>query len=85
MSKEIELNCQNYSNFLKIGYGTYGTVYRATDNRNGLYVSIKKINKDKFKKEKGILKNEVEIMEKMKNENSINIKEVILLHNNGIL
>ena len=77
MSKEIELNCQNYSNFVKIGYGTYGTVYRATDNRNGLYVSIKEIIREKFKKEKEILKNEVDIMEKMKNENSVNIKEVI--------
>ena len=75
--RKIEINCQNYSNFLRIGHGTYGTVYRATDDRNGLYVSIKEINKDKFKKEKGILKNEVNIMEKMKNENSVNIREVI--------
>ena len=74
---KIELNCQTYSNFLRIGHGSYGNVYRAIDNRNGLYVSIKEIIKDKFKKEKGILKNEVEIMEKIKNENSVNIKEVI--------
>ena len=54
MSKEIEINCQNYTNFLRIGHGSYGTVYRANDKRNGLYVSIKEFIKDRFKTQKEI-------------------------------
>ena len=77
MSKEIELNCKNYSNFQRIGNGTYGTVYRAKDKKNGLYVSIKEIIKDRFDEPKEILKREVDIMKKMENENSINFKEYI--------
>ena len=77
MSKEIEINCKNYSNFLRIGHGSYGTVYRAIDNRNGLYVSIKEIIKDNHTKEKEILQNELEIMKKMENDNSVNLKEYI--------
>jgi protein kinase len=77
MSKEIEINCKNYSNFIRIGHGTYGTVYRAIDKKNGLYVSIKEIVKERFNKPKEILEREVEIMKKIKNENSVNLKEVI--------
>ena len=77
MSKEIELNCKNYSNFQRIGNGTYGTVYRAKNKKNGLYVSIKEIIKDRFDEPKEILKREVDIMKKMENENSINFKEYI--------
>ena len=74
MSKEIEINCKNYSNFLKIGRGAYGTVYRAIDKNNKLYVAIKEITKDISKQ---ILEREIEIMKKIKNENSVNLKEVI--------
>ena len=74
MSKEIEINCKNYSNFLKIGRGAYGTVYRAIDKSNKLYVAIKEITKDISKQ---ILEREIEIMKKFKNENSVNLKEVI--------
>ncbi len=77
MSKEIEINCKNYSNFLRIGYGTYGTVYRAIDKKNGLYVSIKEIIKEKFNKPKEILEREVNIMKKIQNENSVKVKEII--------
>ena len=77
MSKKIEINCNNYSNFLKIGDRKYGTIYRAVDKKNGFYVSIKEIIKTKFDKPKEILEKELEIMKKIKNENSINIKEVI--------
>ncbi len=31
MSNDIEQFCMNYSNFEKIGYGAFATVYRATD------------------------------------------------------
>ena len=77
MSKEIEINCKNYSNFIRIGHGTYGNVYRAIDKNNGIYVSIKEIVKERFNKPKEILEREVEIMKKIKNENSVNLKEVI--------
>ena len=77
MSNDIENDCINYSNFLKIGYGTYGTVYRAKDKRNECYVAIKEIIKEKFDIQKEIIQNEVEMMQKLQNENSINFKEVI--------
>ena len=48
MSKQIGINCKNYTNFLKIGNGTYGIVYRAKDKTNGLYVAIKEIIKERF-------------------------------------
>ena len=35
MLNNIEKGCVNYSNFLKIGFVVYGTVYRAKDKRNG--------------------------------------------------
>ena len=77
MSKTIEINLENYKNFLRIGNGTYGTVYRAIDKRNGLYVSIKEIIKEKFDKAKELLQREIEIMKKIKCENSVNIIDVI--------
>ena len=77
MSKEIEINLPNYSNFIRIGHGAYGTVYRAIDKRNGLYVSIKEIVKEKFNKPKELLQREVEIMKKIKCENSVNVIDVI--------
>ena len=33
MSKQVEINCQNYTNFITIGSGTYGIVYRAKDKK----------------------------------------------------
>ena len=77
MSKQIEINCKNYSNFLKIGSGTYGIVYKAKDKTNGLYVAIKEIIKERFEQQNEIIEREVEIMKKLKNENSVNLKEVI--------
>ena len=65
MSK-IEINCNNYSNFTRIGQGSYGTVFRAIDKKNGHYVSIKEMFKDRYLEAKEILQNEVDIMEKMK-------------------
>ena len=54
MSKEIEINCKNYSNFIRIGHGTYGNVYRAIDKTNGIYVSIKEILIESYNKPKEI-------------------------------
>ena len=70
MSKQVEINCKNYTNFIKIGSGTYGIVYRAKDKKNGLYVAIKEIIKERFENPQEILEREVEIMKKLKNENS---------------
>ena len=77
MSNDIEKDCQNYSNFVKIGFGSYGIVYRAIDKRNKSYVAIKELIKEKFENSKEIIKKEVEIMEKVKNENSVKLIEVI--------
>ena len=68
MSKQIEINCKNYTNFLKIGRGTYGIVYRAKDKTNGLYVAIKEIIKERIEHQKEIIEKEIEIMKKLKNE-----------------
>ncbi len=71
MSNDIEKDCVNYSNFAKIGFEAYGTVYRAKYKRNGCYITIKEIIKDKFDNNKEITQNEVEMMKKLQNENSM--------------
>ena len=68
----IEINCKNYSNFIKIGTGINGNVYRAEDKKTGLYVVIKEIDKERINQSEDILKDEIEIMKKIKNENSYN-------------
>ena len=77
MSNDIEKDCINYSNFHKIGFGAYGTIYRAKDKRNGCYVAIKEIIKEKFDNPKEITQNEVEMMKKLQNENSVKFIEII--------
>ncbi len=77
MSNDIEKNCKNYSNFVKIGFGLYSIVYRAKNKRNGSYVAIKEIIKKKYNNSKEFIKNEVEIMNKLKNENSVKLIEII--------
>ena len=74
---QIEMNCKNYMNFERIGYGSFSNVYRAEDKRNGYYVAIKEIDKKRFNKSKEIIENEIEIMKKIKNENSVELKEII--------
>ena len=56
MSKQVEINCKNYTNFIKIASGTYGIVYRAKDKNNGLYVAIKEIIKERFDNSKELIK-----------------------------
>ena len=73
----IEINCKNYSNFIKIGTGINGNVYRAEDKKTGLYVVIKEIDKERINQSEDILKDEIEIMKKIKNENSIELKDII--------
>ena len=38
MLKDIEKYCVNYSNFIKIGFGSNGIVYRVINKKNGYYV-----------------------------------------------
>ena len=76
MSKNIVKDCPNYSNFIKIWYGVYGTVYRATDKKNG-YVAIKEIIKTKFENPKEIIQRELNLMKKLKNENIFEFIELI--------
>ena len=66
-----------YSNVIRIGAGTYSNVYRALDKKNQIYVAIKEIDKLRFNQSKEVLKNEVEIMKKIQNENSIEFKEML--------
>jgi len=72
-----EKDCSNYSNFVKIGIGACGIVYRAKDNRNGYYVAIKEIMKEKFDNAKEIMEKEVNILKKLANENSVKFIELI--------
>ncbi len=50
-----ERDCSNYTNFVKIGIGAYGIVYRAKDNRNGSTVAIKEIMIERFDKPKEVI------------------------------
>ena len=77
MSLDIEKDCLNYSNFNKIGYSAYGTVYRVTNKINGCYVAIKELIKEKFENPKELIQKEINIMEKFKNENSVKFIELI--------
>ena len=75
--KNITENCKNYSNFIRIGAGTYSNVYRAIDKKTKIYVAIKEIDKLRFNQPKELLDNEIEIMKKIENENSIELKDKI--------
>ncbi len=55
-----------------IGYGTYGNIYKCKEKKTSNYVAIKEILK---KKSNGKYLNEIDIMKKIKNENSIVLKE----------
>ena len=77
MLKDIEKYCVNYSNFIKIGFGSNGIVYRAINKKNGCYVAIKELNKQNFDNQNDIIQREVKIMKKLKNINSVKLIEVI--------
>ena len=59
-----------------LGSGTYGNVYKGINKNTGNYVAIKEIDKNKYKSEINIIFNESEIMKKIKNKNSVNLKEI---------
>ena len=60
-----------------IGTGIFGDVYKAKNKENGYYYAIKEIDKIKFNQQINILTKEIELMNKIKTENIINIKEII--------
>ena len=66
-----------YKEICKIGYGTYGKVYKVQNIQTGEYYAMKEIEKGKFERIKNKLLNEVEIINKIKTKNSVLIKEVI--------
>ena len=74
---QIETNCKNYTNFERIGEGSYAKIYKAQNKTTKSYVAIKEIDKTKYNtltKEKF---NEAEIMNIIKSENSVQIKSNI--------
>ncbi len=74
---QIEKSCLKYSNFEKIGKGTFGNIYKAQNKETKYYVAIKEIDKEWYNDPMNSLLKESEIMNKIKTENSVSIKETI--------
>lgn len=70
----------------KIGRGSYGQVYKGADIRNGNLVAVKTISTANIKKDTEkfyeSLKNEIEIMKAIKNENIVQLYDVKKSANN---
>ena len=66
---------EKYMKIELIGRGAYADVYRAKNINTGEYVAIKEIQKKKIKNE--TILNEIEIMKKLKSENSVSLIETI--------
>ena len=46
---QIENNCKNYTNFERIGEGSYANIYKAQNKTTNSYVAIKEIDKRRYK------------------------------------
>ena len=46
---QIEKNCGDYTNFERIGIGSYAIVYKAQNKQTKSYVAIKEIDKNRYK------------------------------------
>ena len=68
---------KKYKKINIIGNGIYGNIYKVKNKINGYYYAIQEIDKQKINQTIDILKREIEIMNKIKKENIVNIKEVI--------
>ena len=68
---------EKYKEVCKIGYGTYGKVYKVQVIETGEYYAMKEIEKGKFEGRENKLLNEIEIIKKIKTENRVLINEVI--------
>ena len=66
---------EKYMKIERIGRGAYADVYRAKNINTGEYVAIKEIQKLKI--ENKTILNEIEIMKKLKSENSLSLIETI--------
>ena len=64
-----------YEKYETIGTGGFAIVYRAKNKKTNKYVAIKEINKSKIK-DKNIL-NEIEIMKKLKSDNTLLLIDAI--------
>ena len=62
---------EKYKEICIIGYGTYGKVYKVQNIKTEEYFAMKEIEKGKFNRTEDQLLNEVEIMKKIKTENSV--------------
>ena len=62
---------EKYKEKCKIGYGTYGKVYKVQNIKTGEYFAMKEIEKGKFEGTENELLNEIEIINKTKIENSV--------------
>jgi serine/threonine protein kinase len=65
---QIEKSCPEYSNFERIGSGTFGNIYKAQNKETKYYVAIKEIDKERYDNSSNY---ESEIMNKIKTENSV--------------
>ena len=74
---QIQDNCKNYTNFQRIGTGSYGNIYKALNKKTNSYVAIKEIDKTKYNTLTNEIFNETEIMNIIKSENSIKFKSKI--------
>ena len=68
---------EKYIKLNRIEFGPYGEVYKVKNKQTGYYYTIKEIKKETFNQSKDVLLKEIEIMNKIKNENIISIKEII--------
>ena len=73
----IEINCEKYTNFQRIGMGTIGSVYKAEKKNSKYNVAIKEIDKEKYNKSNKEILKEIEMINKLKCENSVLIKNTI--------
>ena len=74
---QIENNCKNYTNFERIGEGSYANIYKAQNKTTKSYVAIKEIDKRRYNKLTKEIFNEAEIMNIIKSENSVNFIDKI--------
>ena len=70
----IENNFKNYTNFERIGEGSYAKIYKAQNKKTKSYVAIKEIDKSRYKSLTKSIFNETEIMNIIKSENSVQFK-----------
>ena len=74
---QIKEYCNNYTNFERIGIGSYANIYKAQNKQTKSYVAIKEIDKKRYKSLTKAIFNETKIMNNIKCENSFTFKDKI--------